>query len=65
MRNALSSVLGARDEDCGTDRILAAAFFRKRPLQAGSSPQPHVIFLADRQGSRAHPKPTFLEGDRR
>lgn len=40
MRDVLSNVLfddGDSDID-GTNRILAAAFFRKRPLQAGSSP---------------------------
>lgn len=64
MRNALSNVLGARDEDRGTDRILAAAFFRKRPLQAGSSPA--VIFLADRQRPRGLTTATAsLEGERR
>jgi hypothetical protein len=52
MRDVLSSVLSGRDSNSnsneaesdvdldvdGTNRILAAAFFRKRPLQAGSSP---------------------------
>ncbi len=43
MRDVLSSVLSEREVDVdvdGTNRILAAAFFRKRPLQAGSSPGP-------------------------
>lgn len=53
MRDAFSNVLGAPDDDRGTDRILAAAFFRKRPLQAGSAPVPTVISLADRKASRA------------
>lgn len=56
MRDALSNVLGERDEDGGTDRILAAAFFRKRPLQAGTSA--HVIPLAERKPPRA---PTFFD----
>ena len=48
MRDALSDVLGTgQDDDAGVDRILAAAFFRKRPLQAGSSA--HVVLLADRR----------------
>lgn len=47
MRDALSNVLVQDDEEAVTDRILAAAFFRKRPLQAGSSAQ--VIHLADRR----------------
>lgn len=65
MRNALSSVLGARDEDRGTDRILAAAFFRKRPLQAGTSPHvmTPVTSLADRRPRGL--TPASLEGDRR
>ena len=37
MRDVLSSVLAEGDEDGeARDRILAAAFFRKRPLQAGA-----------------------------
>ena len=60
MRDALSTVLTEQEEDSGTNRILAAAFFRKRPLQAGSSP--NVITLAERRASRA----TLLDrGDRR
>jgi hypothetical protein len=51
MRDALSKVLDEgqcrQGDDAGIDRILAAAFFRKRPLQAGSSA--HVILLADRR----------------
>jgi hypothetical protein len=45
MRDVLSEVLASPSED-SVDRILAAAFFRKRPLQAGCSA--HVISLADR-----------------
>ncbi len=52
MRDALSKVLGHEEQemDAGVDRILQAAFFRKRPLQAGSSA--HVIHLADRRSAR-------------
>lgn len=50
MRDALSNVFGDQEEEAGVDRILAAAFFRKRPLQAGSSA--HVVLLADRRASR-------------
>ncbi len=50
MRDALSNVLGQNEDDIGVDRILAAAFFRKRPLQAGSSA--HVVLLADRRAVR-------------
>lgn len=49
MRDALSNVLGHQEVEAGVDRILAAAFFRKRPLQAGSSA--HVVLLADRRPS--------------
>ena len=59
MRDALSNVLGERDDDRGTDRILAAAFFRKRPLQAGTSP--NVISLAERKPPRAPLLPTFFD----
>ena len=47
MRDALSNVLGQEEEEAGVDRILQAAFFRKLPLQAGSSA--HVVLLADRR----------------
>jgi hypothetical protein len=51
MRDALSNALQptdarSADDDASTDRILAAAFFRKRPLQAGT--MANVIHLADR-----------------
>lgn len=49
MRDALSNVLGHLEADASVDRILATAFFRKRPLQAGSSA--HVVLLADRRAS--------------
>jgi len=52
MRDALSNVLGQQEEEAGVDRILQAAFFRKRPLQAGSSAQ--VVLLADRRVRAAH-----------
>ncbi len=48
MKHALSHALAplAHDERA-TDRILAASFFRTRPLQAGTSPV--VVDLADRR----------------
>ena len=49
MRDALSKVLGHHEEEAGIDRILAAAFFRKRPLQAGASAR--VVHLADRRAA--------------
>ena len=52
MREALSKVLESREGkgiDAGIDRILASAFFRKRPLQAGASAG--VVLLADRRAS--------------
>lgn len=51
MRDALSNVLDQGEDaaDLGVDRILAAAFFRKRPLQAGTSAR--VIEIADRRGA--------------
>jgi hypothetical protein len=52
MRDVLSKALGpindAHAEGDVTDRILAHAFFRTRPLQAGSSP---IVELADRRGT--------------
>jgi hypothetical protein len=51
MKEALTKALrtGAKDTsiDQSVDRILAAAFFRTRPLQAGT--QATVISLSDRR----------------
>ena len=64
MRDALSNVLAAPDDDHTSDRILAAAFFRKRPLQAGASA--HVIPLAGRKPACPQLPPTFFaRGDHR
>jgi hypothetical protein len=64
MRDALSNVLGEEDAEESVTRILAAAFFRKRPLQAGSSA--HVVPLADRKSSREGcDGPSFLQGGQR
>lgn len=52
MRDALSKVLESSslvNSEESVDRILAAAFFRKRPLQAGSSA--HVVLLAERRNT--------------
>ncbi len=56
MKEALTKALGTSSKDNAVDksvdRILAAAFFRTRPLQAGS--QASVICLRD----RGRPAPT-------
>jgi hypothetical protein len=65
MRDALSNVLfeDASAEEPVT-RILAAAFFRKRPLQAGSVA--HVVPLVDRKSVRGGGDETsFLQGGQR
>lgn len=70
MRDVLSNVLGGHDEDSGVDQILAAAFFRKRPLQAGSSAslprssRSDVVVLADRRAGREKSETGFLGGAR-
>jgi hypothetical protein len=51
MREALWNVLGQQHEEPGVDRILEAAFFRKRPRKAGSSAS--VVSLADRREAAA------------
>ena len=61
MRDALSNVLGQQEEEAGVDRILQAAFFRKRPLQAGSSA--HVVLLADRRPARTTPREMAMTTD--
>jgi hypothetical protein len=48
MKDALTKVLVALDrEDASVDRIMAASFFRPRPMQAGTTAQ--VIRLDDRR----------------
>ena len=47
MRNVLSRALEPSLEESGVDRILAAAFFRKRPMQSGSSAE--VVDLETRR----------------
>lgn len=49
MKDALTKVLVALDrDDTSVDRIMAASFFRTRPMQAGTAP---VICLAERARS--------------
>ena len=48
MKDAWSKVLEIENgRDSGTDRILAASFFRTRPLQLGAGPV--VVSLDDRR----------------
>ena len=55
MKDALSKVLEMKDSrDSGTDRILAASFFRTRPLQLGSSPAV-VVQLDERRKTFSTP----------
>ena len=50
MKQALMIALAqAAGEERGVDRVLAASFFRTRPLQAGSQP---IADLADRRARR-------------
>jgi hypothetical protein len=58
MSDALMTVLESEcdDDDAVVTRILATAFFTKRPLQAGSSA--NVVFLTDvtkTTGRQTHP----------
>jgi len=48
MKESLQKAL-AETTDASTDRILAAAFFRPRPLQAGSVAE--VVSLAERRSA--------------
>ena len=52
MKDALTKVLVAKTDDASVDRIMAASFFRTRPMQAGAAP---VIRLDERRlaGQRA------------
>ena len=68
MRDVLSKVLADQEEESGADRILAAAFFRKRPLQAGIAhvTPASVIPLAQRKAvPRAPTAFLYDRGDRR
>ena len=50
MKDALTKVLVALDrDDASVDRIMAASFFRTRPMQAGTTAQ--VIRLDERRTS--------------
>lgn len=55
MKEALSNALaGATDgTEASVDRVLAAAFFRSRPLQAGSVAT--VVSLEDRRARERRP----------
>lgn len=50
MKDALTKVLVATTDDASVDRIMAASFFRTRPMQAGTAP---VIRLDERRSARA------------
>ena len=54
MKDVLTKVLAAQDrDDASVDRIMAASFFRPRPMQAGATAQ--VIHLDDRRSGGALP----------
>jgi hypothetical protein len=52
LAKAFESAIDEQRTERGVDRILEAAFFRRRPLQAGSTPV--VVDLFDR---RPRPEP--------
>jgi hypothetical protein len=47
MKDALTKVLAQTSDDSSVERILAASFFRTRPMQAGTTAQ--VIRLDERR----------------
>lgn len=53
MKDALAKVLAQTSDDATVDRIMAASFFRPRPMQAGATAT--VIRLDERrlQGARS------------
>ena len=51
MKDALTKVLVATSDDASVDRIMAASFFRTRPMQAGAAP---VIRLDERRSRSPH-----------
>lgn len=48
MKDSLTKVLTVVADDPSVDRIMAASFFRPRPMQAGATAQ--VIHLDERRG---------------
>ncbi len=65
MRDALSNVLFEDHADESTTRILAAAFVRKRPLQAGSSAMTNGVPRAARKVRGESGVRSFLQGGER
>lgn len=53
MKDALTKVLVQSADDASVDRIMAASFFRPRPMQAGSAAP--VIRLDERRATSARP----------
>jgi hypothetical protein len=54
MKDALTKVLVGLDrDDASVDRIMAASFFRPRPMQAGTTAP--VIRLDERRATSARP----------
>ena len=51
MKDALTRVLLQTNDDANVDRIMAASFFRPRPMQAGATAE--VIRLDERRNARA------------
>ena len=51
MKDALTKMLGQTSNDASVDRIMAASFFRTRPMQAGTTAP--VIRLDERRQERA------------
>lgn len=49
-KHDLAKALGGDDDVASADRILEAAFFRTRPLQAGTSPAA-IVRLDERRSS--------------
>jgi len=52
VREALANALNGSGDAISVDRILEAAFFRKRPMQAGTQPvKQNVVSLSERRDS--------------
>jgi hypothetical protein len=65
VREALSKALAAATTDASVDRVLANAFYRTRPMQAGTVAITNVVSLSERRQSFLAAGPQGHGGTRR
>lgn len=65
VREALSKALAGAASDASVDRVLANAFYRTRPMQAGTVANANVVNLSERRQSFLAAGPHGHGGTRR